>query len=84
LLGVHTALVLAYPARTRLKISYLFIGWIMVLVLNVIRIAGLTVLYTRGAYSFFAFINQHDLFNVVTFVAVLVLYWSFIKNSLSS
>lgn len=80
-LAAHTALVAAYPAALTKKIKYLIGGLIMINLLNILRISGLTLAYHLHKERLFDFINQHDLFNLIVFALVLVLYFFYVKKS---
>jgi len=80
-LAAHTALVAAYPAALTKKIKYLIGGLIMINLLNILRISGLTLAYNHRQDGLFNFINQHDLFNLIVFGLVLILYFFYVRNA---
>lgn len=78
--AAFTALILAYPSEVREKIIYLIIGITAIIVFNTIRLGGLVILYTRQNTSLFDIIDHHDLFNIIIYAIVLLIFASFTKK----
>jgi len=81
LMSAYAALVLAWPAKWFYQVISLAIGWITIILLNMVRLGGLAVLYTTGNYGFFKYINHHDLFNIIVLVAAFLMFAIHIKYS---
>jgi exosortase/archaeosortase family protein len=81
LMSAYAALVLAWPAKWFYQLISLMIGWITIILLNMVRLGGLAVLYTTGNYGFFKYVNHHDLFNIIVLVTVFLMFVIHIKYS---
>jgi hypothetical protein len=66
LMSAYVALVVAWPSP-----------WLH----NMIRLGGLTVLFSNGQYGYFKYINHHDLFNIIVLVVVFLMFTVHMKCS---
>ena len=70
LISFWWAFVLAFPWTLKMKLTYITIGSVVIMLLNVIRIAGLAIIYTRYGRQT---IDHHLLFNIVAYVALFLM-----------
>jgi exosortase/archaeosortase family protein len=81
LISAYLALVLAWPAQIAYKVVSSLLGVILIIVLNIIRLGGLGILFTRRSVGFFESVNHHDLFNIVVLLMVLAMFAVHVKYS---
>lgn len=70
---------LAYPALTKLKVSFGFLGLVTLIAVNIARCAGLAVLQIH--HPSFTVFAHHYIFNVLTYTTVFGLWYWFTKNA---
>jgi len=80
LMSLWLALVMAYPSRWSQKISPLVGGIILINLLNILRIGGLAMLYSKGKIELFNWIDHHTLFNTVVYVSLFGVFIAWIKT----
>jgi exosortase/archaeosortase family protein len=81
LIAAFSALILAWPARLVNKLTSLVLGIVLIILLNMIRIGGLAVLFSKGYYEHFDFINHHDLFNIVVVVLIFLFFMWHVRRT---
>jgi len=81
LMSAYAALILAWPAKWFRQAVSLVIGWVAIILLNMMRLGGLAVLYTTGNYGFFKYVNHHVLFNIIVLAAAILMFAIYIKYS---
>jgi exosortase/archaeosortase family protein len=70
LISFWWAFVLAFPQTLKMKLAYLTIGSAVIMLLNVIRVAGLAIVYTRYGRQT---VDHHLLFNIVAYAVLLLM-----------
>lgn len=74
------ALIIAYPSKAGYlkKISVIFLGIMGIYLLNIIRVTGLTL---RNRYSLVLPVDHHDLFNIIIYSFVFLIFYWWIKSN---
>ncbi len=77
-LGLFVGFILAFPGKFSNKLWYIFVGIIIFLFLNILRILGLTITdYCCREYLDF---NHHYVFKIVVYVVIFLLWARWIKK----
>ena len=78
LLSIWFAFVLAYPiASIQKKIKWIAIGFSIITLLNIIRIASLTIIANKVNLNF---IDHHTYFNIAVYIAILIMIYFYTKE----
>lgn len=75
------AFVLAFPASWKSTFKMLFIGLITIYVLNILRIAGLGILFALFQSQRNYFEYHHEIFNVIVYIIIFVMLYIWIKKN---
>ncbi|WP_185154418.1 archaeosortase/exosortase family protein [Fulvivirga sp. M361] len=76
----YTALILAYPFYGKRTVIYLLSGIVLIELLNIIRICGLTILFSHGHMSWFDTVDHHDIFNFTVVISLIIVYITYLKG----
>jgi exosortase/archaeosortase family protein len=76
-----TAFVLAYPASWKATFKMLFLGIITIYILNILRIAGLGLLFGLFQSQRNYFEYHHEIFNVIVYIIIFVMLYIWIKKN---
>jgi exosortase/archaeosortase family protein len=68
-----SALIISYPGPWKKKLWFIPLGALIILIINTIRIVNLVILDTKVVVDS-VFIEQHDIFNNVVYVVILLLW----------
>lgn len=74
IMSFYVAFVLAFPARLKNKLIYGIGGLLMIIALNIIRIGGLAVVYSKLNYQEIRDIDHHMVFNVIVYLFIFILF----------
>ena len=76
-MSFYSAFILAWPAKSfKKKWLPMFSGLLLIIFLNILRLALLPIIYTEYPEAKNFPIDHHDIFNAVVYLVVLtVLYW---------
>lgn len=75
------AFVLAFPASWKSTFKMLFLGLITIYVLNIMRIAGLGLLFGLFQSQRNYFEYHHEIFNVIVYIIIFVMLYIWIKKN---
>ena len=80
LMGIYTLFIIAFPGNNWLRLGFIFTGCIIIQLLNVIRLAGLVIIYTY--YPQYFDFNHHVVFTVTVyfFVFLMWIFWARINK----
>ncbi len=78
-----SALIFSYPGPWKKKLWFIPLGALIILLINTIRIVKLVILDTEVVVDSW-FIEQHDIFNNVVYVVILLLWLVYINYILPS
>lgn len=76
------AFVLAFPTLWKSKIKMLVFGLLFIFLLNVLRIAGLGLLFGYHHSQRFNFTYHHEIFNVIVYIIVFIMLYFWVKSNL--
>lgn len=82
-LSFFTAFIIAFPAKLKPKLKLFIIGFLLIYVLNVLRIAGLGVLLGYFKSQRNNFTLHHEIFNVIVYICIFALLYFWIKKNTS-
>ncbi len=74
------AFVIAFPSPVKAKIKMILIGFIVVYVLNVFRIAGLGLLVASFKSQRALFTYHHEIFNIIVYIVIVIMLFFWIKR----
>lgn len=83
LLSFCWAFVAAYPQSIARKIMYISIGTVAIIILNILRIAGLAIISATDAYEF-GFLDHHTLFNIIVYIFLFLLVMRMVNRETGS
>ena len=75
------AFVIAFPAKLKPKLKLLVFGFVLIYLLNVLRITGLAVLMTIFSSQRDNFTYHHEIFNILVYVCLFIVIYYWIKKN---
>ena len=76
LLGVWFAFVIAYPSYLKKKLIWTLIGFLVISILNMIRLAGLVIVANKVNLNF---TDHHTYFNIVVYIFIIIMIYFFTR-----
>lgn len=73
-MSFYAAFVLAFPNKISVKAKYLSLGLAGIILLNIIRIGGLAVIYTRLPNHKLSNIDHHLVFNITVYIFIFIIF----------
>ena len=77
LLGVWFAFVIAYPSFLKKKVIWILIGFSVISLLNMIRLAGLLIVANKVNLKF---IDHHTYYNIVVYIFIIIMIYFFTRE----
>ena len=81
--SMFLALILAYPRPIRTKWLTLVVGLLTIFILNVFRIAGLAIIYTKSSQPSLRNIDHHMVFNIIVYLVIFGIYYWYVNSNQS-
>ena len=72
LIGVWFAFIIAYPSFLKKKFKWILIGFSVISILNMIRLAGLVIVANKVNLNF---IDHHTYFNIVVYIFIMIMIY---------
>ena len=80
---VYAGFIFIFFGRLQRKFQFIIMGIVLIIIVNIIRIAFLYVYLDKNGGIYAGFVNVHDLFNYPVYALVLFLWYIYLKNNRS-
>jgi len=77
--SLYAALIVAYPQRARIKAVYLAAGLISIIALNMLRIGGLAIIFTKANREELVALDHHLIFNIIVYALIFAIFYKFVN-----
>jgi len=74
IMSFYLAFVVAFPARLKKKIWYGIGGLAIIITLNIMRIGGLAVIYSKLNYQQVREVDHHAVFNAIVYIIIFIIF----------
>lgn len=81
IMSFYLAFVIAFPASLKNKIIYGIGGLVLIITLNIMRIGGLAVIYSRLNYQEVREVDHHAVFNAIVYVFIFIIFIFFTRKA---
>lgn len=80
IMSFYLAFIMAFPASLKNKIIYGVGGLAFIILLNIMRIGGLAVIYSKLNYQEVREVDHHAVFNAIVYVFIFVIFIFYTRN----
>lgn len=77
LIGVWFAFVIAYPSILKKKLIWILTGFILISLMNMIRLAGLAIVASKVNLNF---IDHHTYFNIAVYICIIIMIYFYTRE----
>ena len=81
IMSFYLAFILAFPATLKNKIIYGIGGLAVIISLNIMRIGGLAVIYSRLNYEEVREVHHHAVFNAIVYIVIFIIFIFYTRNA---
>ncbi len=74
IMSFYLAFIVAFPAKFKKKIWYGIGGLTLIIILNIMRIGGLAVIYSKLNYQQVREVDHHAVFNAVVYIIIFIIF----------
>lgn len=79
-ISMYMALILAYHKAIKTKVFFLISGILAIIFLNILRIGGLAIIYTKTSDRAVRDIDHHLVFNIIVYILIFGLFYWYVNK----
>lgn len=81
IMSFYLAFVIAFPASLKKKLIYGIAGLVLIITLNIMRIGGLAVIYSRLNFQEVREVDHHAVFNTIVYVIIFIIFVFYTRDA---